>query len=173
MNNWKERIVLMLMVRDEMYKTDRDGLWEYHFPEVAASGDEIKTVQEKLKVSLSEEYVNFLLHANGWKCFYQLVDLFGTEELGGDAMMYAKRLLDVETDNSEELRNLKDQLIPVAVSRADRDLFVMVLAKGSEYGKILWLAGGEIDRFDSFGDFFEAMIAYNREDLEDLKSSAP
>lgn len=40
----------------------------------------------------------------------------------------------------------------------------MVLKEGEDYGTVIWLAGGEIERFDSFTEFFEAMIEYNRED---------
>ena len=44
----------------------------------------------------------------------------------------------------------------------------MVLTEGRENGQIIWLAGGEIERFHSFSDFFEAMIEYNKEELEDI-----
>ena len=50
----------------------------------------------------------------------------------------------------------------------DKDLFVMVLKEGAAHGSVIWLVGGEIERFDSFGDFFEAMIDYTKEDLGEL-----
>ncbi|MBP3610218.1 MAG: SMI1/KNR4 family protein [Lachnospiraceae bacterium] len=168
MDKWKERLVEMLMVRNELYKADKGQLWEYHYPEVAAELSEILLAQEKLKIKLSQDYIDFLLCANGWKCFYQLVDLFGTKDFEAKNMSLAKMLLNTELEYDESLNDIKEYLFPIAVSRTDKDLFVMVLTEGSEYGQIIWLAGGEIERFLSFSDFFEAMIEYNKEELEDI-----
>lgn len=168
MDKWKERLVAMLMVRNELYQADKEQLWEYYYPEVAAEMSEIVFSQEKLQIKLSEEYIDFLLCANGWKCFYQLVDLFGTKDFETEIMSYAKTLLNVEVEYDESLYSIKDCLFPVAVSRTDKDLFVMVLAEGKEYGQVIWLAGGVIERFHSFSEFFEAMIEYNKEELEDI-----
>lgn len=166
--SWKERIVAMLSVRDQLYKADKDELWEYHFPEVAANMSDISDIQEKLGVSFSDDYIDLLLCADGWQCFYQDVDLFGTKDYETEKFTYAKTLLNVEAEYDEELRKLKDHLLPIAVSKTDKDLFVMILKEGEDHGTVIWLAGGEIERFDSFGDFFEAMIEYNKEDLEEL-----
>ena len=168
MDKWKERLVEMLMIRDELYKADNGQLWEYHYPEVAAELREIQLAQEKLEIKLSQDYIDFLLCANGWKCFYQLVDLFGTKDFDAENMSLAKKLLNTELEYDESLNDIKKYLFPIAVSRTDKDLFVMVLAEGREYGQIIWLAGGEIERFLSFSDFFEAMIEYNKEELEDI-----
>lgn len=168
MDKWKERLVEMLMVRNELYKADKGQLWEYHYPEVAAESSEILLAQEKLQIKLSQDYIDFLLCANGWKCFYQLVDLFGTKDFEAENMSLAKTLLNIELEYDESLNDIKEYLFPIAVSRTDKDLFVMVLTEGREYGQIIWLAGGEIERFLSFSDFFEAMIEYNKEELEDI-----
>ncbi len=168
MDKWKELLVEMLLVRDELYKADKEQLWEYHYPEVAAEPSEILLAQKKLQISLCQDYIDFLLCANGWKCFYQLVDLFGTKDFEAENMSRAKMLLNTELEYDESLNDIKEYLFPIAVSRTDKDLFVMVLAEGIEYGQIIWLAGGEIDRFLSFSDFFEAMIAYNKEELEEI-----
>lgn len=48
------------------------------------------------------------------------------------------------------------------------DLFVMPLAAGAQVPPVIWLAGGEVERFASFRGFFEAMIEYSRADLADL-----
>lgn len=166
--NWKERIVAMLSVRDELYKADEDELWEYHFPEVAANMSDISAVQKKLGVSFSDDHIDFLLCADGWQCFYQDVNLFGTKDYETEMFAYAQKMLDVEVEYIDELREIRDHLLPVAVSKSDKDLFVMVLKEGEDHGAVIWLAGGEIERFDSFSDFFEAMIDYNKEDLEEL-----
>lgn len=168
MNRWKKRLAEMLMIRNELYKADKGQLWEYYYPEVAAELSEILLVQEKLQIKLSQDYIDFLLCANGWRCFYQLVDLFGTKDFESESMSLAKMLLNTELEYDELLNDIREYLFPIAVSRTDKDLFVMVLTEGREYGQIIWLAGGEIERFLSFSDFFEAMIEYNKDELEDI-----
>ena len=152
----------MLSVRNELYKADKDQMWEYYNPEVAANPKEIELVQNKFQIELSQDYIDFLLCANGWKCFYQLVDLFGTKDFDTKNMSRAQKLLNIELAYDKSLNEIKEDLFPIAVSQTDKDLFVMVLAKEKEYGQIIWLAGGEIERFLSFSDFFESMIEYNK-----------
>lgn len=168
MKDWQERIAAMLTVREELQKSDEDELWEYYSPEAAADMSEISEVQKKLGLSFIEDYIDFLLCANGWKCFYQTVNLFGTKDYESEIFTYAQKMLDVELEYIDELREIREHLLPIAVTELDMDKFVMVLKEGEDYGTVVWLAGGEIERFDSFSDFFEAMIEYNKEDLEEL-----
>ena len=172
MINWKERIIMMLMVKNALDQADKEQLWEYHYPEVAAQIKEILSVQKKLNVKFSEEYTEFLQCANGWKAIYQLVDLFGTRDFDSESMEYARKLLKMEMVNDKSLDRLGGSLVPIAVSRTDKDLFVMILAEGKEYGQVIWLAGGEVERFDSFCDFFDAMIEYSKEELKDMTADA-
>lgn len=161
----------MLSVCKELTAADKGELWEHYNPEPAAEMSEIMQAQEKLNVRFSEEYIEFLKTANGWNCFYQLVDLFGTEDFiseESERMTYAKNLLNVNLEYIDSLQSIRDYLLPIAVSRTDMDLFVLMLAEGEEYGQVVWLAGGEIERFSSFNHFFEEMIEYNREELEDV-----
>lgn len=168
LTQWMVRIVRMLEVRNEMYIADKEQLWDYYYPELAAQMEDIASLQKKLNVTLSQDYVDFLLRADGWKCFYQNVDLFGTKDFDTEIMKYAKLLLSVELEYHDALRQIKDDLLPIAVSRTDKDLFVMVLTEGKNFGQIVWLAGGEIDRFSSFIEFFDSMMEYNQLDLEDM-----
>lgn len=87
-------------------------------------------------------------------------------------MSLARQLLNAEADCDQSLKDMQEHLLPVAVSRTDKDLFVMVTAEGEQHGQVIWLAGGEIDTFSSFSDFFEAMIDYNKEELEDILENA-
>ncbi len=168
LTQWMVRIVRMLEVRNRMYAADKEQLWEYYYPEVAAKIEDVESLQKRLNIRLNPDYVDFLLRADGWKRFYQDVDLFGTKDFDTEIMEYAQQLLNVELEYHDSLRQIKDYLIPVAVSRTDKDLFVMVLTEGEDFGKIVWLAGGEIDRFSSFVEFFDSMMEYNRLDLESL-----
>lgn len=167
MKDWIERIAAMLAVREELQRSDDGDLWEYYSPEAATDMSEISEVQKKLGLSFSRDYIDFLLCANGWKCFYQTVNLFGTKDYESEMFAYAQKMLDVEIEYIDELREIRDHLLPIAVTELDMDKFVMVLKEGEDYGTVIWLAGGEIERFDSFTEFFEAMIEYNREDAED------
>ena len=169
---WKELIVIMLMVQDEMMKADNDNLWEYHYPKVACKPSDITDIENKIGKKLNQDYIDFLLCANGWNCFYQMVDLFGTNDLISDKMNRAKELLEVEVYYNEELKSLSDRLLPIAVSRDDIDLFVIVLGDGDYAGNVIWLAGGEIDRFESFTEFFKSMLEYNKSCRDDLINNA-
>ena len=162
MEKYKQLIVRLLTVRDKMMEIDTKQMWEYHFPEIACNESEIERVQEYIGFKLDNEYVSFLLCANGWKCFYQMVDLFGTKDLVSDKMKIAEDYLQAELEYDEELCSIKDKLLPIACSQDDNDLFVLVLDGCTYSGSVIWLAGGQIDRFDSFYDFFESMIEYNR-----------
>lgn len=128
---------------------------------------EISAVQKKLGLSFTEDYIDFLLNANGWKCFYQDVNLFGTRDYETEMFEYAQKLLDVEVEYIDELREIRAYLLPIAVTMTDTDKFVMILKEGEAYGTVIWLAGGEIERFDSFTEFFEAMAEYNLPEIED------
>ncbi len=164
----KELFAVMYELKNKLREADKNQLWEYYHPEDAAKMDEINFAQEKYKIKFCKEYIDFLLCSNGWRCFYQLVDLLGTKDFETEKMEHAKRLLSVEIQYNDALNRIKDYLFPIAASRTDKDLFVMVLKEGKEYGQIIWLAGGEIERFESFNTFFESMIGYNQEELEDI-----
>lgn len=170
MNLWKELVVRMLDVRNDLYKADKSGLWQYYYPEVAATRKEVDNIQDSLNITLSDDYINFLLCANGWQCFYQMVDLFGTYDLISDKLEASKKLMSIEIQYDKRLKEMEGYLLPIAASRNDRDLFVMLLKKDSNFGEVIWLAGGEVERFRTFTKFFEAMIEYNKEELEDILS---
>lgn len=168
MDLWEELIIKMLKVRNDLYIADKNRLWQYYYPEVAATQREIDNIQNKLKITLSNDYMNFLLCANGWQCFYQMVDLFGTCDLMSDKSETSKKLLNIEMEYDERLKKLDGYLLPIAASRNDKDLFVMSLKKEPNFGEVIWLAGGEVDRFSTFVKFFESMVEYNKEELEDI-----
>ncbi|MFZ6732427.1 SMI1/KNR4 family protein [Undibacterium sp. Ji42W] len=55
-------------------------MWEYPFPEVAASIEQIESVEKVLGFSLDSELRQFLLLANGWHSFFQTIDVFSAED---------------------------------------------------------------------------------------------
>jgi len=45
-------------------------VWEYYLPEVRATLQQVKDMERQLGFEFPEDYKDFLLHANGWNCFY-------------------------------------------------------------------------------------------------------
>ena len=70
----------------------------------------------------------------------------------------------------ENLKSLENRLFPLAVSRDDIDLFIIVLGNGTCSGNVIWIAGGEIERFKTFSEYFKAMISYNKKNLNILQT---
>ena len=167
MINWKDNIATMVLVKQELMKRDVNHIWPHHFPNTGTSEEHIYVVERELEYKIDPMYRDFLKYANGWKGFYQTVDLFGTEQLKKSTIMdYAETLLNViEEDVIKVSGFLRNQLLPIAVSEFDKDLFVLCLSNSPMPGKIIWFAGEEIDRFENFYEFFLAMIDYNREEI--------
>jgi hypothetical protein len=168
---WKNNIVKMICVKQQLMKLDINGLWHHHFPEAAATEGQIKSVEDKLGYTLDTRYRNFLKHANGWKAFYQTVDLFGTNELiDSSVMKYANDLLSAVEDDVIKVTGFqRKELLPIANSRFDKDLFLLSSPESHLPGIVIWIAGEEIDRFSSFDEYYSAMIDYNRAEIDDLK----
>jgi hypothetical protein len=170
--DWKKEIAIMVIVKQELMKFDITNLWPHHLPEVAANEEQILLVENGLGQRLDDNYRDFLKYANGWKGFLQTIDLFGTKELFNSPMMdYANRVLNVIDDNVLEASGFKrDELLPIAATSSDRDLFVISSSQSSCPGIVIWFAGEEIDRFTNFDEFFLAMVDYNREEIDNLKA---
>ncbi|MGM0805615.1 MAG: SMI1/KNR4 family protein [Bacillota bacterium] len=172
MINWKDMIATLILVKQELMKQDVEKIWPHHFPEVGATEESLLDLEEELGYKLDLTYRDFLQHANGWKGFYQTVDLFGTEQLKDSTKKeYAEMLLTAIDDQVlKESGVSRSELLPIAATEYDKDLFVLSLPNSAKPGEIIWFAGEEIDRFENFAEFFLAMIDYNREEVLALKS---
>ena len=122
--DWKAEIVKLVLVKQALAEADRHKLWPWHLPSVAASDEQIEACERKLGFPLDPIYAQFLRHANGWRGFYQAVDLFGTEELcGNERLQRAREVLGyLEASVLQQSRVARDELLPIAVSRFDLDL---------------------------------------------------
>ena len=60
-NNVKKYILIMY---------GNNHVWEYYLPEVRATLQQVKDMERQLGFEFPEDYKDFLLHANGWNCFY-------------------------------------------------------------------------------------------------------
>lgn len=164
MQDWKKEIAVMVYVKQALADVDKAQLWPHHFPSVAASDEQIAEAERHLGFPLDEHYAEFLRHANGWRGFYQAVDLFGTRDLlDSDLMKYARSLLDsIDPEVLKQSHVARTALLPIAATRVDRDLFVLDMPASEMPGRVIWFAGTEIQRFDNFDEYFLAMVDYNR-----------
>jgi hypothetical protein len=166
MNKIEDMISEMIDIKKTLKIADKEELLEHHLPEKPADLQMITEVQNFLNVKFSDEYIDFLTKANGWKGFLQSIDLFGTYDFKSNKMQQARELLEIDIEYIDFFKDIKDYLLPIGKNTMDCDLFIMILAPNEDYGKIIWTAEGEVERFDSFNHFFEEMIKYNKDDLE-------
>ncbi len=168
---WRDLIVTMVYVKQELMKLDMDGIWPHHLPEVAASDEALMKTEAYLGFRINQDYREFLKMANGWKGFLQTIDLFGTQEFSGSPMMqYAQSLLDSVDDNVIKSTGFpREALFPIAATKYDKDLFVMTRPTSHAPGVVIWFAGEEVDRYSNFTEYFLAMIEYNRQLVKDIQ----
>lgn len=165
--DWRPEIVQMVRLKQAISEADVEGLWEFHLPKVAATSDEIARHEALVGFQLDPDYAAFLCYANGWPSFFQSVDLFGTDD--GPRMEVARQMIAaVEPAVLEQAGLDAAQLLPIAATMVDQDVFVMPVVDGQLVPPVVWLAGYEIDRFKSFEDYVLAMIEYNGRELANL-----
>ena len=171
---WKDNIAVAFLVQEEIQRLDKLGIWQYYYPDLAATKEQLAAVEAHLGHGLDKDYRDFLLCANGWKGFTQTVNLFGTGDLMGSSLMdYALEMLDVMDDAypfSESAGFSKAELLPIAATFEDRELHVMTRATSRQPGVVIWFSGQEIERYPDFKEYFLAMTDYNRLEIERLKN---
>ena len=117
----------------------------------------------------SEEYRKFLKHANGWPGFYVSVDLFGTTELVDGTALKIRNISTVK-DFIESIGLKLNQVVPIGASNHERDVFLLVSEISTKLsGVVIWLSGYEVDRYDNFEVFFDAMLNNNEQIAEQLR----
>lgn len=173
--DWRPEIVQMAMIKQAIHAADSAGLWEYHYPRVAATPEKLTLAEEGLGFRLEPGYRGFLGYGDGWPSFYQNVDLFGIDDLlGSPRMIMARELLSfLEPVALDQAGLLDATLVPIAATTEDIDLFVMTVVDGVLQPPVVWFAGSEIDRFETFGDYVLSMIELNRRGLPSLGGLDP
>lgn len=171
MRDWRPEIVHLVQIKQAIDDADTAGLWEYHLPKVRVGDKELDEVERHLGIHLDPDYRTFLSYANGWPFFFQSVDLFGTDDLlGSPTFEYANEMLGaVEPIVYEQAGLERGAVLPIAATTVDLDLFVMPVVDGQQVPPVVWIAGGEIDRFPTFDDYVLAMIEYNVRELTTLR----
>ena len=161
----------MVLVKQKVMELDVRGLWPHHLPNVAATEDRLRAVEQHVGHPLDPSYRAFLGYADGWEGFYQTVDLFGTADLLGSLRIsHALSLLEAMDESVIQQSGFsRKELSPIAVTLVDRDLFVMSRPFSSSPGVVLWFAGELIDRFPNFDEYFLAMADHNRLEAQNLE----
>lgn len=167
--DWKRELVIAHLVKQKVSEVDVDGIWENTLPEVAASEEELHALEARLGYFLDSEHRAFLSHANGWRAFKHRIDIFGTSDfIDGPRAARAMELV----ESLEPLKELcgfdKADLLPIAVSSDDIDIMLITRPHTEKPGQVIWFAGGVIDTFPGFDEWFLAMVDYNRLDYRYL-----
>ncbi len=168
--NWKEEIVKLVYIKQQIAERDIRHLWPHHLPGVAATRAEITTAEEALGFPLDARYKNFLHFANGWNGFYQSVDLFGTDDLVDSAHTSHVHKLTKAIDSAAwiEAGESIEHVLPIAATDVDLDIFLIAKSSARKPGSVIWFAGGHVETFPDFDEYFLAMADYNRAELRDL-----
>lgn len=168
--NWKEEIVKLVYIKQQIAERDLRHLWPHHLPEVAATRAEISAAEAALGFPLDDRYKDFLLFANGWKGFYQSVDLFGTFDLiDSERASHAHKLTKaIDTAAWMEAGENIEHVLPIAATPVDLDIFLIAKSSARKPGSVIWFAGGHVETFPDFEEYFLAMVDYNRAELRDL-----
>lgn len=169
-SDWKTAIAALFIAKQEMLKFEALPRKQYP-PNLAADVIEVERLEKYLGCSLPQDYRGFLLHSNGWENFIFGVDLLSIGDIINDT--WGQRASELLVDFDELVGAASgvkmNDVVPIAVSKDDTDVFVMVRCSRSDYGTIIWFAPYEIERYDSFTEFFEAIIQYERQSLQDLR----
>lgn len=122
-----------------------------------------------LGYKLDPKYRAFLQHANGWRCFVNNVDVFGVNDLtGGEKADRATRLIDALEPLDQLCDYGRADLLPVAGSSDDIDVMLMTRPHTATPGTVFWFAGGLIETFSAFDEWFLAMVDCNRLNFQRL-----
>jgi hypothetical protein len=170
---WPARIAEMSALKREIAENDHAGLWTHHPPGSPATEDELRAAEQRLHEPFDDRYRSFLRHVAGWPSFFQSVDLFSPADVP-DSPAYrlaTETLTRIEPAAMAAARLTATELLPIAATTVDLDLFVIGRRTSSIPGAVVWFAGYEIERFDDFDAYFLAMIDYNRSELRALRQS--
>jgi hypothetical protein len=170
---WMKELVIARLVKQKVADADTQGLWEHPAPSPGAPEERIEAAADRIGVTFDDEHRAFLGHCDGWSGFWHSCDLFCTQDYVGSER-FGRAMVLMET--LEPLHELcgyeRDELLPIAVSRHDIDVFAIARSDSHLPGRVFWFAGQLIDQFPSFSEWFLAMVDYNRLDYQQLVSGS-
>jgi hypothetical protein len=159
--DWKTEISRIVILKQIAADHDKTNALPWHLPSLAASPDSIILAENAAGFTFSEQFKSFLSYANGWRGFYIFTDLFGTKEIvEGRSKSVLER---PEVAAFLKANNISEsEVISIGASDYDVDVFLYFSPNSKTLPNgVLWLANEEIDRYESFEQFFSAMLSYN------------
>ncbi|WP_437103092.1 hypothetical protein [Streptomyces sp. enrichment culture] len=174
MSDWVALFAEMETAKRRLAVSDRDGLWRHEPRRPPAAPERIAEITAVTRCPVDPEYADFLRHSDGWPAILQDIDLFGTADFGSAAYGDAEELVRViESEVEIERGEGFSRLIPIGASRTDIDVLVMPCApEQNRLAEVIWLAGGEVERYRTFSEFFRGMIAENNAEADSLEGHA-
>lgn len=162
MYDWKLAIATNFWQRQQAEIWDPQHLFPMKGPKVRASEEAIAQAEEATAFLFSQDYKDFLRHADGWPAFCENMDIFGTSDfLSGEV----KRLVERHAAAIRFMSTLgldSNDYLAVGGNRNGLDLFLLISANcRNSPGQVIWYKDDEVDRCPSFGEFFSSMIALN------------
>jgi hypothetical protein len=167
--DWKRELVIAHLVKQKISEVDVDSLWENTLPDLGASEEQLLSLEMWLGYDLDPQHKDFLRHANGWRGLMQDIDVLSIEDLvGGPRAGHVAELVE-SLDPIEALCGLsKNDMLPIAVASTGIDVMMMARPHTGTPGQVMWFAGGLIDTFAGFDEWFLAMVDHNREEYQRL-----
>lgn len=166
--DWKAEISRIAHWKQLAAEHDKGRIVPWYPPSKGAVPEEISSLEQVTSIKLPSDFVEFLNHANGWKCFYVLTDLFGTRDCADGRsrdVLQRKELREFLEDSAIDQRDV----LVIGASNFDLDVFLLMSTQGKVLpGGVIWFASEEVDRYKSFSSFFSAMVNYNAKIAEKL-----
>jgi hypothetical protein len=173
--DWKYEIASTFTVQNEICRLDKDHIYDFTLPKVAAKPEEVKECQLMLGFEFDRDYEEFLTYANGWDSFANIDgDLFGTQDFQiSNRFSETQKFLEEHAgDNGLDIIGVSiEDVFPICMSRFDVDLYVMRKRHVSGVSRVYWFSGYLVDEFPSFLDFFQSMRTYDLKRLEKMKAA--
>lgn len=120
--DWKQEIAIAWLVKQAMMDLDKENVFPYHMPELAASDEDIFKTERLLGHDLDARYKEFLRRANGWQAFWHAAELFGTKDLiGGQRKETEEFSLGMVPDGVLSKGGVKRcDLLPISATQLDK-----------------------------------------------------
>lgn len=161
MIDWKLAISRVVYWKQMIADNDQLRAYPWHLPRVGATAADIAAAEKAAGVGFSSQYSDFLRHANGWSGFVITVDLFGTKDFIDHRSQKVMQREELSSFAKEQGFD-ESEFVPIGASEADLDVFLHFSPDAKNLpGGVIWFANEEVDRYESFSEFFEAMVNYN------------
>jgi hypothetical protein len=180
--DWNNEIAAKIALQKRLMELDDPAS---HFPpEPPATESQIQEVERHLGLQLAPQYRNFLQHANGWKGFYFVSTLFGTDDLLGKTGLRAQALEHLDAFNPEAIFREHDiagrddnsfnpdgtfrhvvrneHLLPIGFATDSLHMYFLGKENTPVSGHVIEIQGSGIGDMSDFHTFFTKTIETER-----------